>query len=252
MNPSEEQAFSPFVIEQLKYYVYTYSDPRTGKVFHAGKGKGNRVFSHLKELRERQKTEQLQELESLGLAPDIAILIHGLSKESLPPNVSDLKELEQMVSRQSRGEGASFGRMSIDQIKGHYEPERCDIEEPSLLIRINRAYRDNMPAGELYEYTRGRWKIDVERAKKAKYGFAVYQGIIREVYEISEWHRAGETSEERLEQEGIIGTDDPALHRRYEFTGSVAPNDIRSKYLLKSVRHEFNKGSANPIKYKNA
>ena len=40
--------FPKNVIENLKNYVYIYSDPITEKIFYVGKGKGNRVFDHLK------------------------------------------------------------------------------------------------------------------------------------------------------------------------------------------------------------
>ena len=42
------QRFTPKVIERLKYYVYVYIDPRNDRPFYIGKGKGNRVFAHLK------------------------------------------------------------------------------------------------------------------------------------------------------------------------------------------------------------
>ena len=44
---------------------------------------------------------------------------------------------------------------------------------------------------ELYEVTRGCWKVDVKRAEKADYAFCIYKGIIKEVYKIKEWLPAG-------------------------------------------------------------
>ena len=38
--------FSPFVSEQLGWYVYALRDPRDHRIFYIGKGKGNRVFQH--------------------------------------------------------------------------------------------------------------------------------------------------------------------------------------------------------------
>ena len=43
------------VINKLKYYVYLYSDPETNEIFYIGKGKGNRVFSHLTENKNKYK-----------------------------------------------------------------------------------------------------------------------------------------------------------------------------------------------------
>ena len=40
--------FSPEVSDKLEYYVYRLIDPRNGDTFYVGKGKGNRVFDHVK------------------------------------------------------------------------------------------------------------------------------------------------------------------------------------------------------------
>ena len=40
--------FSSEVRDELKFYVYRLVDPRTGQTFYVGKGKGNRVFDHIK------------------------------------------------------------------------------------------------------------------------------------------------------------------------------------------------------------
>ena len=45
--------FSPNTINSLEHYVYVYSDPDTKEPFYVGKGKGNRVFTHLDEQSEK-------------------------------------------------------------------------------------------------------------------------------------------------------------------------------------------------------
>ena len=47
--------FSSKTKEALGYYVYVYSDPDTRKPFYVGKGKDNRVFSHLDDKKENDK-----------------------------------------------------------------------------------------------------------------------------------------------------------------------------------------------------
>src|SRR6185312_15420996 len=48
MNQAELSAFPLGVIEKLKTYVYRLIDPRNGETFYVGKGKGNRIFAHIR------------------------------------------------------------------------------------------------------------------------------------------------------------------------------------------------------------
>ena len=50
--------FSEEVINKLKYYVYTYSDPESNEIFYVGKGKRNRIFDHLTDLKNTKKSKQ--------------------------------------------------------------------------------------------------------------------------------------------------------------------------------------------------
>ena len=247
--------FSAAIIKELKYYVYIYSHPITSEIFYVGKGKGNRVFSHLEEQTESQKVQYLKELKSQGLKPKIEILIHGLGDEKVAlrveSSVIDLIGIKKLTNKQSGYESATFGRMTIDQVNALYNKQRIDIEDPVILIRINQAFRYSMPENELYEYTRGRWKLNPKRAKNAKYGLAVYEGVVQEVYVILEWHKAGTTNSIRLEKENIGLNTVESLDGRFEFIGNIAAKAIRDRYRFMSVEHYFRKGNSNPIMYIN-
>lgn len=69
------------MINELKYYVYIYSNPQTEEIFYVGKGKGNRVFAHIKGRFESHKVNYIRDLRSKGIEPKIEILIHGLDDE---------------------------------------------------------------------------------------------------------------------------------------------------------------------------
>jgi uncharacterized protein len=247
--------FSPSIINDLKYYVYLYSHPVTNEIFYVGKGKGNRVFSHLLEQSEHQKVKYIRDLERQGLEPKIEILVHGLEDEEVALRVEssiiDLLGINNLTNKQSGYKSASFGRMTTNQIKGLYDKHKRDIEEAVILIRINQAFRYSMPENELYEYTRGRWVLNPNRAKKAKYAFAVYQGVVQEVYEIVDWYKAGETNSLRLDKENEGLDSDESLKNRFEFVGHIAPLEIRDKYRFTSVEHYFLRGNSNPIMYVN-
>jgi hypothetical protein len=96
---------------------------------------------------------------------------------------------------------------------------------------------------ELYESTRGTWKLG-ERRKGARYAFAVFEGVVREVYEIEAWHRAGTTP---------CATRDATKVQvdRWEFTGRTADESIRSEYAGRSVAAYFRRGQQMPTVYVN-
>jgi len=125
------------------------------------------------------------------------------------------------------------------------------ISEPSILIRISKAYSDSLSENELYEYTRGRWKESKNRAEKAKYAFSVYKGVIKEVYLIEKWVPAGSTDSFRNDDVNNELNDASFLKGRFEFIGEKAPEKTRKEYIGKSVAHYFKKGNSNPILYLN-
>ena len=92
--------------------------------------------------------------------------------------------------------------------------------------------------------TRGVWKLG-ERRKKAKYAFAVFEGVVREVYEILSWHPPGSQHYETR------SADDVTLKGRWEFWGQTAADEIRSKYVDRSVKKYLPSKAQNPIAYVN-
>ena len=243
--------FPPAVLNELKYYVYLYSNPVTNEIFYVGKGKGNRVFSHLDDTKESEKVDYIRKLGAQGLEPKIEILIHGLEDEKtalrVESSVIDLIGIENLTNKQSGYESSTFGRMSLAQLRSAYEKKKVDITEPSILIRINKAFRYSMSEVELYDYTRGYWKLNPGNARKAGYAFSVYGGIIQDVYTIRDWYEAGTTFTVRKDEE----SGNEKLNGRWEFIGNLAPEDIRKKYRYKSVEHYFEKGNSNPVMYVN-
>jgi hypothetical protein len=111
------------------------------------------------------------------------------------------------------------------------------ITEPAILIRISQKYYDGISPDELYEYTRGNWNAHGKKRDKAEYAFAVYEGIVRQVYRIHRWFRAEARDPEQKIQD------------RWRFKGEVA-RDLQH-YVGCSVKSYFKKGNQNPIKYEN-
>jgi len=72
---------------------------------------------------------------------------------------------------------------------------------------------------------------------------SVYQGVVREVYRIEQWHPAGTLEYKTLD----AGGNRAHRPRRREFEGHIAEESVRSEYVGFSI----GKGGQNPIRYAN-
>jgi len=181
--------FSSKTIEQLKFYVYVYIDPRTDEPFYIGKWKGNRAFSHLRDAGEGDKAAVLRELADLDLEPRIELLKYGLSEREallVEATAIDLIDVGKLTNL-ARGHGSRFGaRASVEEVEATLNGRPVDVAEAALLININRLFRYGMKPIELYDATRSAWKLGPRR-ERARFAMSVYRGVVREVYEIRAW-----------------------------------------------------------------
>lgn len=104
-----------------------------------------------------------------------------------------------------------------------------ELEKPSLVVKINRTFRDGMSNEELYEIIRGIWRIDKKGRDRIQFVFGVYNGTIKEVYEVNRWFDAG-TIPYRFRVH-----DEKTLKGRSEFVGKPADESVRSKYVGKKI-----------------
>ena len=130
------------------------------------------------------------------------------------------------------------------ELRALYDAAPADIDDAVLLIRINQLYRYGITAQELYEATRGVWKIG-KRREGTRYACAVFHSVVREVYEIEAWFPAGSTAY------STRPVDEVRVAGRWEFTGRVAGQAVRERYLSKSVASYLPNSSQNPLRYVN-
>lgn len=237
--------FSPEVRKNLRHYVYLYVDPVDGDVFYVGKGSGNRAFSHLDAGPDTEKGRRIRKIRDAGEEPVVEILAHGFDDPDTARQVEaaaiDLLGTDSLTNR-VRGWGhGTPGRMTVEQVEAHYGATPADIDHRVLLIRINRLFRYGLSPVELYDATRGIWRLGKDR-EKLDYAFAVYEGVVQEVYRVEEWFPAGTTFSTR---------GHPSDPDRWEFVGHVAGDDVRERYRYRSVRHVWDQGARNPIRYVN-
>lgn len=123
-----------------------------------------------------------------------------------------------------------------------HSADPVDVSDPASLIRINRQFKYGMSAEALYECTRGIWVVG-ECRHRARFAVAVSAGVVREVYKIESWHRAGSTVYTTCDQKILAKKSS----KRWEFVGHVASESVRSQCFGRSVGHLFRKGQQSPI-----
>lgn len=225
---------SQSTIERLDYYVYLLAD-QNNEVFYVGKGIGNRINHHFKELidKDSRRTDKIKQIIKLGKNVKKIILRHGLTEneafavENALIDYIGIENLTNIVKGHSKGMGIA----DLEELKIKYEAEDAVFTESAVLINIIKLYRREMSDNQIYEATRKHWKIDIKKAKEIKLVCAVSQGIIRGVFYQDKW---------------LISK---RADKRAYFVGKVANKKDLDKYLKKSVGKYWKKGSQYPIKY---
>lgn len=67
--------------ESSDYYVYVYIDPRNYEEFYYGKGKGDRMYSHLNDVSDNEKVKRIQDIKRSGRKPIIKVIAANLTKD---------------------------------------------------------------------------------------------------------------------------------------------------------------------------
>lgn len=259
-------SFSEKAIESLNgLYVYALIDPRNEKVFYIGKGTGNRVFSHEIESgksreSEKKKIQQIREIENSGHSVKRLIVNWGLSEnEAFVAEATLINLLNRMPDIQLTNEVSghhvheSLTTEEFELQYGAVPLEKEDIKHSIIVIKINKLYRRGMSEEELYDAVRGFWAASLKsiEARKVKYVFGVYNGLIVGVYKPDVWHYGYEMID--IPQRGILTPED---YERIKNRVYFVCNDYRNLdgegqlYLHKSIaKLKVNQSAQNPITY---
>ncbi|MRT48200.1 hypothetical protein [Raoultella sp. RIT712] len=248
--------FPPGVMEHLGWYVYRLIDPRDGSTFYVGKGKGNRVFAHMRgevaavdddELLSN-KLKQLREIRLAGLEVIHVIHRHGMVDEKTAYEVeAALIDAYPGLTNIMNGAGSNeYGAAHIKELIATYQPETVEFQHKVLMISVNRSSKDV----DLYDAVRFSWRVRVERARKAEFILATVRGIVKGVYIADEWL---ESTRENFPEMPSWDADDEfesTQKSRFGFRGRLAPPDIAKIYLGKKIPDVLRKkGAMSPVKY---
>tara|TARA_B100001175_G_C19428284_1_gene599822 strand:- start:226 stop:993 length:768 start_codon:yes stop_codon:yes gene_type:complete len=235
------------VWESLGFYVYAYVDPTDLAIRYIGKGTGNRALSHLDSTEESEKVEWIQGLKKVGKEPQIDIIARNLTEENallIERSLIDVIGLGHgKLTNKVRGHDVQSGRESIQEIAIKLNPQQADFKHKILMLRLNQHWRPNMSEGELYDITRGIWKLGAKR-ERVELVLAVSNGIVRQVYIPDSWHPAGTTTYSHKHP------DIEEKHRsRWEFVGKPATAKEHLEYMHKDVSGFYKKGEQTSTRY---
>lgn len=246
MANRESESFPPDVVHKLRTYAYRLIDPRNGETFYVGKGKGNRVFAHIRAEENLEgdeidnKLKRIREIRLAGFDVGHVIHRHGMDDATAFEVEAALFDAYPGLTNIMGGTDSNdYGAMHAREIVRRYSAEQADFKHRALLISVNRSAMER----SLYEATRYAWKIDMRRAKQAEVVLATIQGLIVGAFIAHAWLEATAANfPGRAEGDGVPG--------RFGFVGKEAPDAIKRLYLGKRVPDEYRKrGAANPIRY---
>lgn len=237
--------FTDEVAVRLSFYVYRLIDPRNGETFYVGKGKDNRVFSHVRDelgVDEDTLTEKLQRIREIrkdGFEVAHSIHRHGLDERTAleveAALIDAYPEANNIAGGRSSGER---GLMHSRQIIERYAAPEAVFQHSAILITVNRSVAEK---ASIYEAVRYAWKLDPNKACKAELVLAVERGLIIGVFVAEKWLAAT--------PENFPGT---VVERpgRWGFLGSEAATEVARSYLRHRLPDAMRKpGAANLVRY---
>jgi len=242
MNGQEIESFPPEVVEKLKTYVYRLIDPRNAETFYVGKGKGNRVFAHIRAEQNfggdeiDDKLKRIREIRVGGFEVAHVIHRHGMDDKTAFEVEAALIDAYPGLANDVSGHSNEYGAMHAKEIVCRYCAKPAVFQHKALLISVNRSAAET----SLYEATRYAWKISKSKAKQAEVILATRQGLIVGAFVADDWLDATVAN--------FPGHED--VRGRLGFIGREACDAIKKLYVGKRVPDEYRKpGAANPIKY---
>lgn len=248
--------FDEKIRQKLKFYVYLLIDPETDEPFYVGKGKENRVFAHINcDLEQEFMSDKYNEIHRIinsGKKVKHLIVRHGLTEKvafeiesSLIDTFKYIPKFSNFVKGNIQGGIKSIekGLMTTDEIIRLYNAEILnEIEKESIIININKTYIRGSGENAIYEATKEIWNINKKRVYNIKYVLSEYRGLIVEVFEVINWYEKERGFNPNAKKFGqtYIG---------YGFEGKVADDEIRNRYINKSIAENKKRGFSGVLIY---
>ena len=243
--------FSQAVIDKLGFYVYILKDPRCGSVFYIGKGQGNRIFSHSNiEFDESLKVEMIKEINKAGSKVLREVIHFGLTESealSAETTLINYLGLNNLTNKIRGKKNHPYETYTVEELESIYGAEKVNVTHKVIVFKLNQEWHRHISDNELYEVTRGYWRIDMKRALEAQFVFATYKGLIKAIYKPNRWIKVTE-DKNTLKEAPRVNQYDPKRLDRIYFVGEKAEKEIEEMYLNKEISY-YIRNSQNPVLY---
>jgi hypothetical protein len=228
--------FSEAVIEKIGNYVYRLIDPRNKETFYVGKGRGNRVFEHVKcsivnfdddEDAVSSKFSRIKEIHDAGFEVDHVIHRHDLTDDAVLEVEAALIDVFPNLTNIQGGHGSgSKGPLSVEELNDKYDLPIIDFTpiEKLVLININKVEK-KYDRNIVFNQTQVSWKVDLQRVKKADYVLSVVRGVVVGAFVAKKWLPATNANFPHLIP---LGSD---VVGRKGFFGEPASEDVWDKFV---------------------
>jgi len=221
-GPVTPESFPPGVAAKLGTYVYLLTDPRTGRPFFVGTGRGDRCHRHVHAARTlpsddagRSKyplLDRIREAESHGRRVRVEVLRHGLT-----PTEADLVQAS-VVDALGLGHDTLLGAQrgpAVDVGTGLAKRAKIKRGHPVVLLRVGP---HGTPAA--YEAVRHGWRIgrrwtDTASPRSPRWALVVVGDLVEGVYRIDHWEPTPTGPATGVGRSSFVGTADPELAARY-------------------------------------
>ena len=249
--------FSEAVCDKIGNYVYRLIDPRNGETFYVGKGKGNRVFQHVKgalkpdgeEDTYSAKIDRIRQIRNANLKVQHVIHRHAISDDAIFDVEAALIDAYPGLTNIAGGHGSSDrGPMHSTEIIARFELPKLTPhpDHKLILINVNQSVNDTSKL-KLYDQVRFAWRISKLKAESADYVLAVVRGIVKGAFIAEHWLPA---TSENFPGFSISEVD----KGRMGFVGRKAPPEIQEFYVGqhgKRITTEGMRHVQNPVRYWN-
>jgi hypothetical protein len=228
------------VAAKLGTYVYLLVDPRTGRAFYVGRGRGDRCHRHVAAARATTEDargrygalDRIRQAEADGRPVRIDILRHGLTPAEaklVEAAAADALGLAQATALGAqRGPAADVGATLA---------KRAKFKRSHRVVLLRTGARG---AATAYDVARHGWRIgrrwtDVDSARSPAWAVLVAGDLVEGVYRIDGWAPT---------PDGAPGSG----RDRWSFAGEPDP-DLEARYVGRSVAAYLGDGVPSAVTY---